>query len=208
MAYLRLLVFCALALSPASCLLNHSLRNGPGHIDIRQPPEDLENRQPIVPDDPGEYSLKWNVALLPSVSVIQHFSPSSSKRAAFGLSAESALSWGWDKESVLYPWAVYARTSPRNAIGVNAGTTILAAPNHHREWLYAEVFYLHTTFIDTGIGLGTGAVRDFSSNQTGWQSTALLWPLFVRVSLFPRSNTVTAIGIALKLPILLTHWSR
>jgi hypothetical protein len=113
----RCLSLALTALTAQACVVLHSARNAPGHVEVLAAPEDLDSRKTEAPQDPGEW---MGVASLgPYAGGGLTFGGPNGTATAGAAGAELTLQLGDQERSHPDDAMVF----PQRSLGLNVGWT-------------------------------------------------------------------------------------
>lgn len=186
----------ALALS-AACGHTHSARNAPGNVDVRRPPERIEDETAEAPEDPGENAIVVAGGGLVGGGI--GLSGERDEEFVYGVGPELSLGYGEsDVSHVDDAFFIY----PQRSYGANLGWTALANEGTGVGPLYGELYFGETLLWAAG-----GWSWDPNDRIHGPQITLTMVALYVRLSHQLDHATQITGGISVKIPHSFV-WSR
>lgn len=176
-----------LVLSISGCAHVHVPGNEPGHIDVRRPPEHLDERQVEEPEDPGERMFVLSYGAFGGGGLA--FGDGEGTRGAYGVGPEVSALFGSKDRSHADEFDLII---PPNSVGGNFGWILLSGEGKSLGPLYAE-FQARTP-----VGIAAGWGWDPDDARHGPQATLSLGPLYLRGSHLLDGPSELHVGLVFK----------
>jgi hypothetical protein len=179
------------------CAHTHFARNAPGHVDVYEPPAQIDRREVEPPRDPGEQMIVASAGALAGGGVA--FGGDQDSRGAYGVGPELSVAYGTRGGSHAGDDFLIL---PESSGGVSLGWTALSGEGEGVGPLYGELFY------QVILGwLALGWAWDPDDTAHGPQGTLGVGPLYVRMTHLVDLGTQVQGGVSIKLPYVFV-WSR
>lgn len=182
-------IAAASLLASTACFHQHSPRNAPGTIAVREPPRPLESREVETPLDPGENMFVLSYGAFAGGGIATGGDEDGS-RAAYGIGPELSAQIGSSDRSHADDdfWIL-----PTRSLGLNLGATLLTGEGDRLGPLYAEL-----QVRELPLAFAAGWAWDQDDTEHGPQGTISLGPFYVRTTHLLDGATQVHGGLVLK----------